>query len=195
MPEKYEIDIDGEIFSVDIEEIDGEGLRATVSGTEFIVKLPEGVGSSPTPRRRSGGGGSKVKSGTVSTSIPGKIVTLEVTLGQEIMEGQVILILEAMKMQNEVTAPVSGKISSINCSEGENVEANMALVVITPNTEEGENFSINIDFILFWHKFTSKYFLSSLIESDYLFRTSFVDDLERKQDLTFGQYLPYHRDF
>ena len=54
------------------------------------------------------------------------------------MEGQVILILEAMKMQNEVTAPVSGKISSINCSEGDNVEANMALVVITPNTEEGE---------------------------------------------------------
>ena len=139
MPEQYEIDIDGEIFSVDIEEIDGGGLRATVSGTEFIVKLPEGVGSSPAPRRRSGGGGSKVKSGTVSTSIPGKIVTLEVTLGQEVIEGEVILILEAMKMQNEVTAPVSGKISSINCSEGENVEANMALVVITPNTEEGEN--------------------------------------------------------
>ena len=36
MPEKYEIDIDGEIFSVDIEEIDGGRLRATVSGTEFI---------------------------------------------------------------------------------------------------------------------------------------------------------------
>ena len=60
-------------------------------------------------------------------------------VGQEVSEGEVILILEAMKMQNEVTAPVSGKISSINCSEGENVEANMALVVITPNTEEGEN--------------------------------------------------------
>ena len=44
-----------------------------------------------------------------------------------------------MKMQNEVTAPISGKISSINCSEGDNVEANMALVVIIPNNvEEGE---------------------------------------------------------
>ena len=138
MPDKYEIDIDGEIFSVDIEEMDDGKLRATVSGSEFIVKLPENLGSSPTPRRRSGGGGSKAKSGTVSTSIPGKIVTLEATLGQEVIEGQVILILEAMKMQNEVTAPISGKISSINCSEGDNVEANMALVVITPHTEEGE---------------------------------------------------------
>ena len=137
MPEKYEIDIDGEIFSVDIEERDDGKLRATVSGAEFVVTLPEDV--APAPRRRSGGGSSKVKSGTVSTSIPGKIVTLEVTLGQEVIEGQVILILEAMKMQNEVTAPISGKISSINCSEGDNVEANMALVVIIPNNvEEGE---------------------------------------------------------
>ena len=139
MTEKYEIEIDGEIFSVDIEEIDGGQLRATVSGTEFIVKLPEGVGPSPTPRRRSGGSGKKGKSGTVSTSIPGKIVTLEVSLGQEVMEGQVILILEAMKMQNEVTAPISGKITTINCSEGDNVEANMALVVIEPNSEGDEN--------------------------------------------------------
>tara|TARA_B100000902_G_scaffold26988_4_gene32517 strand:- start:7109 stop:7534 length:426 start_codon:yes stop_codon:yes gene_type:complete len=135
--EKYDIEIDGEIFSVDIEEMDDGQLRATVSGTEFIVKLPDGVGSSPTPRRRSSGGGAKAKSGTVSTSIPGKIVTLEVSLGQEVVEGQVILILEAMKMQNEVTAPISGKISTINCSEGDNVEANMALVVIQPNPEEG----------------------------------------------------------
>jgi len=138
MPETYEIDIDGEIFSVNIEEIDEGKLRAIVSGTEFIVKLPDDAKTPPTPRRRSGGGGSKVKSGTVSTSIPGKIVTLEVTLGQEVIEGQVILILEAMKMQNEVTAPVSGKISSISCSEGDNVEANMVLVVITPNNDDGE---------------------------------------------------------
>ena len=43
-----------------------------------------------------------------------------------------------MKMQNEVTAPISGTITSVNCSEGDNVEANMALVVIEPNSEEGE---------------------------------------------------------
>ena len=119
--------------------MDDRKLLATVSGTEFVVTLPEDIGPSPTPRRRSGGVNSKLKSGTVSTSIPGKIVTLEVTLGQEVIEGQVILILEAMKMQNEVTAPISGKISSINCSEGDNVEANMALIVITPNNiEDGE---------------------------------------------------------
>jgi len=134
----YDIEIDGEIFSVSIDERDDGQLIATVSGKEFEVKLPEGTASNPAPRRRTGGGGSKGKSGTVSTSIPGKIVTLEVSIGQEVTEGQVILILEAMKMQNEVTAPIAGKISTINCSEGDNVEANMALVVIEPNSEGDE---------------------------------------------------------
>ena len=73
-----------------------------------------------------------------STSIPGKIVTLEVAPGDLVNEGQVILILEAMKMQNEVTAPVTGTVSAVNCAEGDNVEANMALVVINPETTEDE---------------------------------------------------------
>ena len=138
MTETYDIEIDGETYSILIDEMEGGQLRATVSGTEYIVKLPEGTGAAPAPRRRSGGGGSRVKSGTVSTSIPGKIVTLEISEGEEVVEGQVILILEAMKMQNEVTAPVSGTITSVNCSEGDNVEANMALVVIEPKSEEGD---------------------------------------------------------
>jgi biotin carboxyl carrier protein len=136
--ETYDIDIDGETYSIQIDEMENGQLRATVSGVEYIVKLPEGTGSAPAPRRRSSSGGSRVKSGTVSTSIPGKIVTLEIAQGETVVEGQVILILEAMKMQNEVTAPISGTITSVNCSEGDNVEANMALVVIEPNSEEGE---------------------------------------------------------
>ena len=139
MTETYDIEIDGEVYSVIIDEIEDGKLKATVSGIEYLVNLPEGSESTPSPRRRSSGGGSKGKSGTVSTSIPGKIVTLEVTEGQEVSEGQVILILEAMKMQNEVTAPISGTVASVNCSEGDNVEANMALVVIQPKSEGEDN--------------------------------------------------------
>jgi biotin carboxyl carrier protein len=138
MAETYDFEIDGKEFSVTIEDLGNGELCATVSGTEYVVKLPEGSNSPPTPRRRSSGRGSKNKSGIVSTSIPGKIVTLDVSKGETVKEGQVILILEAMKMQNEVTAPLSGIISEINCSEGDNVEANMALVVIEPESEKGE---------------------------------------------------------
>ena len=131
----YEIDIDGEIFSVEIEDGEGGILNASVGGVTYQVTLPEGA-EVAAPRRRNAGGKSRGKSGTVSTSIPGKIVTLEVSPGDAVTEGQVILILEAMKMQNEVTAPVTGIVSAVNCAEGDNVEANMALVVIEPEATE-----------------------------------------------------------
>ena len=135
--ETYEIEIDGEIFSVDIEEGEDGTLNASVGGNTYNITLPEGA-EVAAPRRRSTGGKGRGKSGTVSTSIPGKVVTLEVAPGDIVKEGQVILILEAMKMQNEVTAPVTGTVSAVNCAEGDNVEANMALVVIDPETTEDE---------------------------------------------------------
>ena len=61
------------------------------------------------------------------------MVTVEVEEGQRVEEGQVILILEAMKMQNEIQAPVSGTVSKVHCSEGEAIEANVPLVVIEPD--------------------------------------------------------------
>ena len=64
---------------------------------------------------------------------------MEVEEGQEVSEGQVILILEAMKMQNEIQAPVSGTVVSVHCSEGEAIEANVPLVVIEPVASEDED--------------------------------------------------------
>ena len=63
------------------------------------------------------------------------MVTVEVSEGDEVVEGQVILILEAMKMQNEIQAPVSGTVVSVQCEEGQAIEANIPLVVIEPVAE------------------------------------------------------------
>ena len=74
----------------------------------------------------------RILSVKISSSIPGKIVSLNVSLDEIVEQGQVIMILEAMKMQNEIQAPISGKIVEINCHSGESIEANMPLVVIEP---------------------------------------------------------------
>ena len=66
-------------------------------------------------------------------------MTVEVEEGQTVTEGQVILILEAMKMQNEIQAPVSGTVVSVQCSEGEAIEANVPLVVIEPTVSDDED--------------------------------------------------------
>ena len=120
--------IDGEEFEVDVE-IDGESYRATIEGQTFEFQIPESKGGAP---RKRGGGGGRKRSGTVSASMPGKVVTVEVSVGESVEEGQTVLILEAMKMQNEVAAPITGTVSAVHCEDGMNVEANVPLIVIEP---------------------------------------------------------------
>ena len=55
------------------------------------------------------------------------------------------MILEAMKMQNEILAPLSGEVIEINCQSGDSIEANMPLVVIQPHKEDNDQrSSINV---------------------------------------------------
>lgn len=131
MTEKRKVIVDGQEFEVEVEVENGKWL-ATVEGRTFEIEIPD---SGPVVKKRRTAGGKKKKSGTVSANIPGKIVTIEVSKGQEVTEGQVILILEAMKMQNEIQAPVNGKVVSVNCEEGQSIEANVPLVVIEPKEE------------------------------------------------------------
>ena len=81
-------------------------------------------------------GAKKKKSGTVSANIPGKIVTIEVSEGDVVEEGQVILIVEGLKMEKEIEARISGRVNSVDCEEGQSIEANVPLVVIEPEHSE-----------------------------------------------------------
>ena len=135
MSDTRKVIVNGTEYEVELE---GEGTqwKATVGGQTFEIEMPEAAVAAK-PRRS--GGRKKKKSGTVAANIPGKVVTVEVEEGQEVSEGQVILILEAMKMQNEIQAPVSGTVVSVQCSEGEAIEANVPLVVIEPAATDDED--------------------------------------------------------
>ena len=132
MTEKKKVIVNGVEYDVSVDVAENGKWHATVEGTTFEVEIPD---SGPVVKKKRAGGGKKKKSGTVSANIPGKIVTIEVEVGQEVAEGQVILILEAMKMQNEIQAPISGTVTSVNCDEGQSIEANVPLVVIEPKEE------------------------------------------------------------
>ena len=134
MSETRKVIVDGEEFEVELEQ-DGEMWKATVEGKTFEIQVPD---AGPAPKQRISAGGKSKKSGKVTANIPGKVVTVEVTVGQEVEEGQVVMILEAMKMQNEIQAPVSGKVTEIHCEEGQSIEANVPLLVITPPETEDE---------------------------------------------------------
>ncbi len=132
MTDVKKVIVNGKEFEVAVEIGDDGKWQATVEGTQFEIEIPD---SGPVVKKKRSGSGKKKKSGTVSANIPGKIVTIEVEAGQNVEEGQVILILEAMKMQNEIQAPITGKVTSVNCEEGQSIEANVPLVIIEPSEE------------------------------------------------------------
>ncbi len=68
--------------------------------------------------------------------MPGKIVKLLVTVGDQVEEDQGLAIIEAMKMENELKAAVSGTVTQIEVSEGDTVETDALLVVVEPPEDE-----------------------------------------------------------
>jgi biotin carboxyl carrier protein len=63
--------------------------------------------------------------------MPGLIVEVPVEAGQDVEAGETLVILESMKMQNELKAPRAGKVHAVHVKAGENVEQNKTLVTIT----------------------------------------------------------------
>ena len=111
-----------------------------VNGRRFDVKLwvPESAGvaaSSPakkkTPRAASGSGGSGgAGTGKVAVPMQGTIVKVLVEVGQSVEAGQSVVVLEAMKMENQIEADKSGVVKAINVSPGDTVGAGDVVVVI-----------------------------------------------------------------
>ena len=135
MTETRKVIVNGEEFEVELTN-DGDTWTATVGGETFEIQVPD---SAPPPKKRASSGGKSKKSGKVSANIPGKVVTVEVSIGDVVEEGQVVMILEAMKMQNEIQAPVAGTVTEIHCEEGQSIEANVPLLVITPEETDDKS--------------------------------------------------------
>ena len=76
------------------------------------------------------------KAGIVSASIPGLITKIFVNIGDRIKEDSHVCVLEAMKMENEINAPISGIIKSINVKEGSSLEKGDIIMEIEPNVVE-----------------------------------------------------------
>ena len=136
MSDKRKVNVDGENFEVSMEK-EGDFWKVEVEGRVFSVKVDGSKGESSSPRKKKGARKTK-RSGVVSSSIPGKIISISVRQDELVSEGDVIMILEAMKMQNEIQAPISGKITELNCEPGDSIEANSPLMVIEPANDDSK---------------------------------------------------------
>jgi biotin carboxyl carrier protein len=133
-PTSYSIIMDGHSVGVNIDRLknsdpDLHGFRASVydGAYEFTLQDPHKILLAAAMARQPQTG-----SGLVKALMPGKVLKLFVKEGEVVEEGQPLLLLEAMKMQNEYTSPVSAKVGKIHVEEGLNLEINTPMVSLVP---------------------------------------------------------------
>ena len=107
------------------EEIMLETLDEVFMSPEGPITAPKGGGSSGSKRPQAHA------PGHVTTSMPGVIVDVLVAVGDEVKEGAPVLITEAMKMETEVQAPITGKVVAVNVSKGDSVNPDETLIEIS----------------------------------------------------------------
>ena len=127
----YSVIEDGRQFEVIIDEQGAHGFDVLVGGqllhlqahderSKLLAATAKAVVSGPQ---------------RVDAEMPGKVVKVHVATGAAVREGQGVVILEAMKMENEIPAPIDGIVSEIAVTEGQTVESGQPLFVVTPVSE------------------------------------------------------------
>ncbi|MFP4629728.1 MAG: biotin/lipoyl-containing protein [Desulfohalobiaceae bacterium] len=130
----YKITIQGQTYEVQVQELDtGEQEQAQPSRPEARAKEPprqEKKVSQPVqaPAAKQESAGAK---GQITAPMPGMVLGVKVQEGQQVQEGEVLLMLEAMKMENSIKAEGSGQVQDIRVQEGDSVNTGDVLLVVS----------------------------------------------------------------
>jgi biotin carboxyl carrier protein len=124
MPGVYSVLLGTKSFTVAVAR-HGSEVEVWAGGRRHVVAIGD-------PRDRSGRSGRVSAAGPVEirAQMPGKVITLLVAAGESVENGQGVIIVEAMKMQNEMKSPKDGIVSKIHATEGATVAAGEALLVV-----------------------------------------------------------------
>lgn len=145
--EDFNFKIAGKNYTTKVVEEETGSLLVTVNGKTYQVELPSRAGSAPKPIVRPVGVSSAAPvaaapsaaataaaEGTVVAPLPGTITKVVASVGQKVKKGDVLVVMEAMKMANDIVAEADGTVKSINVSEGQSVNQGDVLVGFLPDT-------------------------------------------------------------
>jgi acetyl-CoA/propionyl-CoA carboxylase biotin carboxyl carrier protein len=116
----YKVEVGGKLFDVKVIGDPPAGGVAPAAG----------AGRKPPKRERKGGGGPSASSESLPSPLQGTVLKVAVSEGQEVAEGDLVCVIEAMKMENEITAHRAGKVTAVNVAEGGAVGSGDVIAVI-----------------------------------------------------------------
>ncbi len=128
---RFSVTVNGNVYDVEVEEI-GAGAPAAPVAPVTPAAPVAAPAATPAPKAAPKAAAPAGKAGAVSVSapMPGNILKVNVTVGQAVKKGDIICVLEAMKMENDIPAPEDGTISSVNVQKGASVNSGDVLVTM-----------------------------------------------------------------
>ena len=129
---KYNITVNGTTYEVVVEEA-GEVTGAPVVTAPAAAPVaqaaaPAAPKAAPAPKAAAPAGAEGANK--ITAPMPGTILDVKVSVGQSVKKGEVVCILEAMKMENEIPAPCDGVVASVNVQKGASVSANDVIATL-----------------------------------------------------------------
>ncbi len=127
MRRKFRVVVNGKVYVVEVEEISDNSEREEKKVEKSIVTKSVVPVNVPVKEEKNI---ENVVNGAVIAPMPGKIVDIRVSSGEKVKKGDILLILEAMKMENEIVAPRDGVVKEIKVDVGKNVDRGEILLVL-----------------------------------------------------------------
>lgn len=127
------VTVNGVEYDVQVEEVSSNNNETSINQNQVSINKTEPTKqaeSEPTLQKNNNEQQVSSDSEKISAPMPGTIINVLVTEGQKVSEGDVLLILEAMKMENEIASPIDGVIEKINVTKGQSVETGENLIYI-----------------------------------------------------------------
>ena len=121
---KYLVNVNGTEYAITVEEL-AEGAEMPKAASAPAAASPAAAAPAAAPAAAAPASGENI-----NAPMPGTILSVNVQNGQSVKEGDVLMILEAMKMENEILAPCAGTVSGVSVTKGATVETGALLCVI-----------------------------------------------------------------